>query len=440
MRIKYLVLMFWSSLSLANAQEVWNFNKCVQYALEHNINVKQTELSLENKKLMEAQAKNNRLPSLNANLSEYLNFGKTLGPDNVYYDINSSSLSGSLNASMIIWNNSRMSKLLEQQALAVQADEALLQKVQNDISLNVASVFLDVVLAGKLLEVAKEQIEITKAQLAQTQTLIDGGKVAESKIYEIQAQLASEELEIVSRANNLRLTYLSLYQILNVEDGVSFKIEVPDFSKLMILEPEQSNSIYNSALTFLPEIKQAQIDIEVAKQDIKISRSGRFPSLGLGASYNNQYNDYSGANTTKLNLAEQLRSNQRYGFGVQLSIPIFNQFNYRTQMRQAEINVKNQELNLENQKLGLRNTIDRARLDAKAAFDTYKANQRALEAFKKNFGFMQERFNMQLVTAVEYNTSKNQVQQAESRVQQAKYQYIFRLKILDFYKGLAVEL
>ncbi|MFV0346104.1 MAG: TolC family protein, partial [Bacteroidales bacterium] len=137
---------------------------------------------------------------------------------------------------------------------------------------------------------------------------------------------------------------------------------------------------------------------------------------------------------------DQLKSNQRYGFGVQLNIPIFSQFSNRTQMKQAEINVRNKELDLENQKLLLRNTIDRARTDAKAAYDTYNANEQALEAFEKNFGFMQERFNLQLVTAVEYNSSKNQVQQAESRVAQAKYQYIFRLKILDFYKGLPVEL
>lgn len=440
MRIKCLLFVLAASLSVANAQEAWDFNKCVEYALEHNINVQQTELSLENSKLMETQAKNNKLPSLSANLSEYLNFGKTLGPDNVYYDINSSSLSGSLSASMLIWNNSRLHNLLKQQTLVVQSNEELLKKVQNDISLNVASAFLDVVLAKELLGVSKEQIEITKGQLKQTQTLVDGGKEAESKIYEIKAQLASEQLEIVNRINNLRIAYLSLYQLLNLEDGVSFEIETPDFSNLMILEPEQTGNIYNSALSFLPEIKQAELDIESAKQDIKINRSSMYPTLGFGASYNNQYNDYSGTNTAKQSFGDQLKSNQRYGFGVQLNIPIFSQFSNRTQMKQAEINVRNKELDLENQKLLLRNTIDRARTDAKAAYDTYNANEQALEAFEKNFGFMQERFNLQLVTAVEYNSSKNQVQQAESRVAQAKYQYIFRLKILDFYKGLPVEL
>lgn len=440
MRIKCLLFVLVASLSVANAQEAWDFNKCVEYALEHNINVQQTELSLENSKLMETQAKNNKLPSLSANLSEYLNFGKTLGPDNVYYDINSSSLSGSLSASMLIWNNSRLHNLLKQQTLVVQSNEELLKKVQNDISLNVASAFLDVVLAKELLGVSKEQIEITKGQLKQTQTLVDGGKEAESKIYEIKAQLASEQLEIVNRINNLRIAYLSLYQLLNLEDGVSFEIETPDFSNLMILEPEQTGNIYNSALSFLPEIKQAELDIESAKQDIKINRSSMYPTLGFGASYNNQYNDYSGTNTAKQSFGDQLKSNQRYGFGVQLNIPIFSQFSNRTQMKQAEINVRNKELDLENQKLLLRNTIDRARTDAKAAYDTYNANEQALEAFEKNFGFMQERFNLQLVTAVEYNSSKNQVQQAESRVAQAKYQYIFRLKILDFYKGLPVEL
>lgn len=440
MRIKCLLFVLAASLSVANAQEAWDFNKCVEYALEHNINVQQTELSLENSKLMETQAKNNKLPSLSANLSEYLNFGKTLGPDNVYYDINSSSLSGSLSASMLIWNNSRLHNLLKQQTLVVQSNEELLKKVQNDISLNVASAFLDVVLAKELLGVSKEQIEITKGQLKQTQTLVDGGKEAESKIYEIKAQLASEQLEIVNRINNLRIAYLSLYQLLNLEDGVSFEIETPDFSNLMILEPEQTGNIYSSALSFLPEIKQAELDIESAKQDIKINRSSMYPTLGFGASYNNQYNDYSGTNTAKQSFGDQLKSNQRYGFGVQLNIPIFSQFSNRTQMKQAEINVRNKELDLENQKLLLRNTIDRARTDAKAAYDTYNANEQALEAFEKNFGFMQERFNLQLVTAVEYNSSKNQVQQAESRVAQAKYQYIFRLKILDFYKGLPVEL
>ncbi|MFV0484286.1 MAG: TolC family protein, partial [Bacteroidales bacterium] len=384
MRIKCLLFVLAASLSVANAQEAWDFNKCVEYALEHNINVQQTELSLENSKLMETQAKNNKLPSLSANLSEYLNFGKTLGPDNVYYDINSSSLSGSLSASMLIWNNSRLHNLLKQQTLVVQSNEELLKKVQNDISLNVASAFLDVVLAKELLGVSKEQIEITKGQLKQTQTLVDGGKEAESKIYEIKAQLASEQLEIVNRINNLRIAYLSLYQLLNLEDGVSFEIETPDFSNLMILEPEQTGNIYNSALSFLPEIKQAELDIESAKQDIKINRSSMYPTLGFGASYNNQYNDYSGTNTAKQSFGDQLKSNQRYGFGVQLNIPIFSQFSNRTQMKQAEINVRNKELDLENQKLLLRNTIDRARTDAKAAYDTYNANEQALEAFEKN--------------------------------------------------------
>lgn len=430
-------------LTSARAQESWSLLKCIDYALKNNIQIKQQVLNTQYYSNQLNQAKYNRLPNLNAGAQNQMSFGRTLGADNTYLDINSNSTSGSLNANVTLWNGFTLKNSVKQADMDLRATMEDLQKAKDDIMLNIAASYLEILFAEELLTVAEDLQKITQLQIDRTGKLVEAGSLAKGSLLEIEAQNAREELNVVNAQNRVQLAYLSLYQLLELPSTESFKIEKPTLPEVGAnLSIMNSMDIFKNAVQLKPSVKSAEFKLESAKQQLAIAKGNMLPSLTFGGNYYNFYNNkYMNYQTgSKIALSDQLKSNERYGFGFTLNIPIFNRYQARTGVNNSQIQVENTELQLQNTKNLLRKDIEQAYTNAIAAFKRYVANQKAVVSTQEAFRYTEEKFNVGMVNSVEYNQSKNNLSAAKSDLLQAKYEYIFRTKILDFYSGRTIEL
>ena len=439
----FLFLMLLScNLYIAKAQERWDLQRCINYAIEHNINIKQQQTSLQYYENQLKQSKNNRLPGVNGSLSNRFSLGRSLQSDNTYADYNSNVSSGGLNADVTLWNGSSLTRSIRMADFDLRAGLQDFQKAKDDIIMSVAASYLQILFDEELLQVAKDQMEVTKLQINRTKKLIESGVTARGSLLEIEAQLAREELNIVNQENMLNLDYLNLYQLLELSGTNHFKVVKPALPVISANRSLLSSVIvFENAINIRPEVKSAELKLESFKTQVDIARSNLYPSLSLGFNYNNFFNNkYRDMAGGKVPFSEQLGNNDTYGIGVSLNIPVFNKFQARTNIKNAELQVNSRELELQNTKNILRKEIEQAHSNAVAALNKYIAGTKVVESEEEAFRYMEEKFNAGLVNTVEYNQSKNNLTKASSELVQAKYDYIFRTKILDFYNGIPIEL
>ncbi|MDP3432130.1 MAG: TolC family protein [Bacteroidota bacterium] len=431
----------------AQAQQTWSLQKCIDYALENNIQIKQQALNSDYYNNQHKQAKFNRLPNLNASFQNNMNYGRTIGSDNTYLDINSNSTSGSLSTNVTLWNGFTLKNAIKMAEMDLRASLEEMQKAKDDIMLNIAASYLEILFADELLIVTEDLLKITQLQIDRTGKLVEAGSLAKGSLLEIEAQYAREELNVVNAQNRLQLAYLSLYQFLELPSTESFKIEkpvLPEISANMTML--NSMDVFKNAVQIRPAVKGAEFKLESARNQLLIAKGNLMPSLTFGGNYYNFYNNkYQypdppfgiGGNTP---FGKQLKSNERLGFGATLSIPIFNRYQAQTGVSNAQIQVENTELQLQSTKNLLRKDIEQAYTNALASFKRYVANQKAVVSSTEAFRYTEEKFNVGMINSVEYNQVKNNLTNAQSDLLQAKYEYIFRTKILDFYNGQPIDL
>ncbi|MFA5329207.1 MAG: TolC family protein [Prolixibacteraceae bacterium] len=428
--------------SSAQAQTTWSLQKCIDYALKNNIQIKQQDLNTKYYGNQVNQAKYNRLPNLNAGFQNNMNFGRTTGADNTYLNVNSNSTSGSLSTDITIWNGFTLNNSVKAAEFDLKASLADMEKAKSDMMLNVAASYLEILFADELVTVAQDLLKITQLQIDRTSKLVEAGSLAKGSLLEIEAQYAREELNIVNAQNRSQLAYLSLYQLLELPSTESFKIEVPVLPEIGAnVSMINSMDIFKTAVQLRPEVKSSEYKLESVKKQLLIAKGNMMPTLSFGGNYYNLYNNkYSDITGNKITFGDQIKSNERYGFGATLNIPIFNRYQGKTSVSNAQIQVENTELQLQSTKNLLRKDIEQAYTNALAAFKRYVANQKAVVSSKEAFRYTEEKFNVGMINSVEYNQSKNNLSTAQSDLLQAKYEYIFRTKILDFYNGLPIEL
>ena len=424
------------------AQETWDLRECINYALENNIQIQQQSINTDYNGNELQQAKNNRLPSLNGGLSNSFSFGRSLLGDNTYSNISSNTTSGSLSANLTLWNGFILKNSIDKADFDLKASLADLDKAKDDIMLYIAAAYLEILFSEELVQVAEDQMTVTKLQIDRTGKLVDAGSLAKGSLLEIEAQLANEELTLVNQQNSLQLAYLNLYQLLELPATEQFKIEKP---VLPIVKANgtllNSMEVFRNAVAVRPEVKSAEYRLGSYKEQVAIAKGNLYPTLTVGVDYYNSYNNkYQDFNGNKIPLDDQLKSNERYGAGVNLNIPIFNKGQARTQIKNAELQVINQKYELQSTKNTLRKDIEQAYTNALAALKKYIASNKAVESMQEAFRYTEEKFNVGMVNSVEYNQSKNNLAKAKSDLAQAKYDYIFRTKILDFYNGEQIEL
>ncbi len=425
------------SVATVKAQAPWDLQKCFDYAIENNLQIKRQVLNTEYYQNQVNQAKSDKLPNLNAQVGNDFSFGRTLTfPENTYVNANSTSLSGGVSSNLTVFNGMRLSNLVQKSKLDLQATLYELDKTKDDIMLLIAAEYLQILFAEEVLLVDSANLEVTKQQLERSRQLVNAGSLARGAMLEIEAQLAREELQLVNDQNSLQLAYLNLYQFLDLPMAESFKIEKPSLPEIQAnVTMMNAFDVFNNAINVRPEIKAAQLRVESAMKELEIAKGSRYPSLSFGAYYNNIFN-----NKDSRGFNEQIQNNGRSSLGLTLSIPIFNRFQVKNSISNSQIQISDYEYQLQIARNVLRKDIELVYTNALAALNRYISTQKAVTSMKEAFRYTEEKFNVGMINSVEYNQSKNNLATAQSDLIQAKYEYIFRTKILDFYNGVPITL
>ncbi len=438
----FIGVLFVVSATSSKAQNTWDLQKCIDYAIDNNIQIKQQGLSSKYGETQVKQAKNNKLPNLNAQLSNDFSFGRSLTYDNTYDNINSASVNGGMGANFTISNGLTLSNIVKQRQLDLEATLYELQKTKDDIQLLIAGVFLEILFAEEVALVSEANIEVTKQQIERTSQLVEAGSLAKGSLYEIEAQLAREELQAVNDQNRIQLAYLDLYQLLELPISESFKIEKPSLPDLQAnLTMMNALDIFNNAVNIRPEIKAAQLRVKSALKQLEVAKGYLYPTLSLGANYYNQYNNqYKDVFGEKIDFGEQLKNNSRSSVGLSLNIPIFNRNQAKNNITNAELQITDYEYRLQSQRNVLRKDLEQVYTNALASLNRYLSSEKAVHSMTEAFRYTEEKFNVGMINSVDYNINKSQLTNAQSELLQAKYEYIFRTKILDFYNGVPITL
>jgi outer membrane protein len=440
--VLFSAVLFFAGSMHVGAQNVWSLQKCIDYALENNIQLKQQQLNTQYSENQVSQAKSNRLPNLNAQIGNDNSFGRSLTYLNTYKNVNSSSINGGASTNFTIFNGFQLTNTIEKQELNLQATLKDLQKAKDDMMLNIAGMYLQILFAEELVLVDEAQMEVTKQQLSRTTQLVEAGSLAKGAQLEIEAQLAREELQMVNDKNNMQLSYLGLYQMLELPIAESFKIEKPVLPEIKAnLTMTNSIDVFNNAMNARPEIQAAQLRVKSAEKDLAIAKGNYYPNLSFNANYYNLYNNkYTDINGNDIAFGDQLKNNGRSSLGITLGIPIFNRFQVKNGVSNAELQIQDYQYRLQTSSNTLRKEIEQAYTNALAALNRYMSTEKAVESMQEAFRYVEEKFNVGMVNSVDYNLQKNQLTSAQSQLLQAKYEFIFRTKILDFYNGIPIEL
>lgn len=440
-KILFVVTVLISSVTFS--QKKWTLKQCVDHALKNNITIKQNRLNIGVAEANVKNAKGNFLPDLNASTGGSLSFNPiTSLPAGYSRTGTSSRFSGNfgLNSGITLYAGGRNKNSLKQAELDVQNSKLNLSIIENDISLNVVNSYLNVLFAKENLSVAKTQAAISKTQIERAQAQFDAGAIPKADLFNVQSTATNDAQSVVIQENNLNINLLRLAQLLQVPyegfDVESIQVDAPSAALLY----GSSNIVYEKALSFRPEIERAKLDIENSKIGVDIAKSAYLPTITASASAGMSYGYGLGDSNNQLNYAllRQLNNSFNYGAGFNVSIPIFNGFKNDASVERAKIQQDISEVALENQKLQLQQTIEQAYLDAKLSAKTYEAAQASLEAQKEAFKNAQASLDYGAMTLFDFDQVRNRLVNAQGAMIRAKYDYVFRTKVLKFFFGESI--
>ena len=454
-----------------NAQEIWDWQKCIDYAIQNNIQLKQSDLNIQSGEVILKQNKMNYSPSINGssnyNLSVGNNYNFFTAEYNkavVHYQDYGLNISQPIFEGLVVSNNVKKSKL-DLQALKLDQET-----LKNNIQLQILTAFLNIMNANEQYNQAINQKDNTKEQIERTKALIDAGAAAERSLIDIEVQMTSEDLSVSQIKNQLDLAYLNLRTILQLDPNKNITIKIPELpGKLEMENLTDANSIYKTALGLRPEIKSSQLKTESSKKQISVAKGNYSPTLNLVGNTNTFFSSQSkntsqiltGNNTavgfvegtfqrvlipetqtvqSKNAYTKQIKQNFNYAVGLSLAVPIFNKYQVQTAVKQAKLQYQNAIYTQKQTELELYNTIQQAYLKAMASVENYKAAEKNYNASKKSYDFAVDRLDAGSINQLEVNLAKTNLSIAESRWTQAKYEYLFNSKLLDFYQGKKIEL
>ena len=434
MKIKLTIFTLLIGISSFSQTKKWSLMECVTHAIENNISVKQGENTLLLNEQDIKAAKGNFLPSFGASVSQNLSFGQTELFPGQFIDRTSYSAGFSLGLSQTVFNGFRNTYFAKQAQLTKETNELELNRIRDDISLNVANSYLNILFNKERLDVAKAQYEFSLKQLEQIQQLVDSGVQPRADIYDAEATLSNDAQAVTVAQNNYNLALLSMSQLLQVQfegfDVEVIEIDTPS-AELMYSDIKP---ILNYVLTNRNEIKVAEKNIENAELNIEISKGGYYPSVS--ASYGFGTNAFfTNLTDTEASFFNQLNDNKGHSIGLNLSIPIFSRFQNKTSVAKSKIQVENSKLRLEQAKLDLESIIQRAFTDAQAALKTYVAAQKSLASQQLAFDNAKDRYDLGNMNAFDLEQVRIRLINAQSSLINAKYDFVFKTKVLDFYLG-----
>lgn len=462
--MRVLVFVYFILFSLIIKAQAWDLPQCIDYALKHNITLKQAALNSEINKNNTLQSKAAILPSINAGAQHNYNFGQTIDRfTNTFANTQVLSQNFYLSSSVVLWSGLNQYNTIKANQYNYLSSEENVKQLANDLSLNVANAYISVIFGEELLKISQKQFDITNEQLVRTQKLVNAGAVAKSIEYDIKAQLANEQVNVTSAENNLTLSLLNLRQLMNLDSAGNFSvvrtnIEVADNPILADVQ-----FIYELGLKTQPSIKRGEYSILSAEKYLAASRGRISPTLtfnaSLGTGTSGLAKDVLGVNftgyqlsgitsagdsvysptteliTRKTSFADQFKNNANKIVGFTLNIPIFNGLQTYTSVKNAKINALNARFSQDLAEQNLYKTISQAYVSAKASLNKYAATKLSVDAANESFKYAQQKFDAGVISAFDFSTAKNRLFAAESNLLQAKYDYIFKLKVLDYYQG-----
>jgi len=475
-KILAISLLFVSHLSFSQeaTTKVWTLRELIDQAIANNLTVKRSTYGVESSQVDLLQSKMTMLPTLNASGNYGLSWGRTIDPTtNVFTENEIANSNLSANSSLLLWNGFRLFYNLKQSATDLEAANADLIKARNDVILNVITLYLNVVFNKELLAVAQFQVKSTQEQLERTKKLSDAGSVPRGDVLNLDAQLATNELNVIQRENALNLSLLQLKQALQLPASNPMDVEIPQVNvEDVSLLNKSAEEIFDIAMSAMPEIKGAELRKLSADYGFRSSRGNLYPRIGINGSLSTVYSDQrqqffsdggtaissrqigyvQGSNSPVFTditsptgvfmvpaIMDQYRDNRGRSLGLNVQVPLFNGFSTRSNMQRAVINRELANITLMETKNTLRQTVETAYNNAIAAIKTYQSTDRQVKAQDEAFRMTQQRYNLGAVNFVDYQVSQNNLFQAQSDLLRSKYDFIFRKKVLDFYQGLPLE-
>ncbi|MDR0750280.1 MAG: TolC family protein [Tannerellaceae bacterium] len=430
----------------------WTLEECIQYAIEHNINIQRLKVQRKVAEVQQNTAQNSRLPDLNAAIIQDWSFGRS----QTYPDLDESLSKTGLGASSSIpvFTGFRIPNEIARTKLELEAATQNLEKAKDNLSIHITSLFLQVLFNRELVTINEEHLTLTQTQLRKTALLNEAGSVPAINLYDMEAQLAKDKVAVIEAQNNLELALLDLAQVLELERESRFDVKAPPLSEKLIEDmfrkTQPTQLIFENAVSSKPVVKEQEYRIASAGKALKVAQAGYMPNLSLvfegGTGYLYKYNakDIINPATNQLikaneSFGDQLKNNDYMLIGLRLSIPVFNRFETRNKVRLARLDMQDRQLMLEDIKKTLYKEIQTAHKNAVAAHEKYKASNDAVKFTSESFRHAQLRYEQAKLTPFEYDEVKTRLLQSQSEQIQAKYDYILRTKILDFYNGVPIK-
>lgn len=464
MKIAKIVLFLLGAPVLIHAQNQWNLQQCVDYALKNNILLKQAEINNQISKNNSTQAKANILPTLNGGAAHTYNFGRTVDRfTNTFANTQVLSQNLFISSNLVLWSGLAQYNNIKASEYAYKAGAENIKQQQNDLSLNVATAYINAIYCDELLLIAKNQFDITKQQYDRTLKLADVGTVAKSAVSDIKAQVANEEVNVTNADNNYQIAMLTLKQLMNL-DSVDINIVKPDIEvQSENLLSNSVHNIYETALKNQPSIKSAEYNLMMAKKSLAAAKGRISPTISLNGSVGTGYSglakdikgvNITGADTTGITTGgqyvltptyqtimadkpfmDQYKDNVNKSIGLTLSIPLYNGLQTYTSVKNAKLNALNAKYTQDLAEQNLYKTIAQAYANARAALNKYVASKASVEASEQSFNYAQQKFNVGAISSFDFNSAKTRLVNAQSSLLQSKYDYLFKLKVLDYYMG-----
>jgi outer membrane protein len=487
LKTKIITLFFFTFISVLNvaAQDKWDLRRCVEYAMANNISIKQADIDSRTFKLTLEQSKWAQFGTANGSTSVGLNFGRSIDPtNNIYVDQQGLSQQYSLQVGITLFNWFALRRARESNKFSYDAQVVNIDKIKNDITLNVANAYLMALLAKEQVTLAKTKLELTKHQLENTRKLVDAGSVPELNAAELEVQFATDTAAVITAQETYDIDNLQLKAILNLDAAAAFDLDTPPVETIPIepISSLQPDIVYSIAVGTFPQQKMNDLRISAAEKYVDYSRGRLYPTLSVyGALGTNFFNDlrainvvYSGYQPTPglpyaldtvnggkyivynnpghvvysgqpfykawTGYGNQLTNNFGQQVGLQLNVPIFNGNSARTNYKKAQLNVASARLTKDNDLLNLKQGVYQAYYNAVASLEKFEANKKAVTVAEKSFDLATKRYNIGMLNTIDYLTNQNNLFAARINTLIAQYDFVFRMKVLEYYKGLGIKL
>jgi len=427
----------------------WTLEECVRYALDNNITIKLSELDVKNAVIDKRGALGGYLPAVNGSASHSWNIGLNVNPvTNIATTQTTQYSSLGVNAGVDIYKGLQNQNAYRRAKLSIIASQYQLLKMQEDISLNVANAFLEILFNKENLKVKKEQLAIDEKRYKRSEEMVNAGTIPRGDLFDLKATVATDQQAIIVAENSLLISKLSLAQLLQLKEFADFDViddtDAKDENNIMAQTPVD---IYNKAKETRTELKLAQTNLEIAEKNVAIAKGTYQPTLrgfysfGTSASYSDRIGTDENGNLINIAPApvlDQFSDNKGHTFGFQLDVPIFNGFSAKNNVERNKVSLERSKIDLEQKSLDLQRNVYTAFTDAKGALNAYESSTVTLEARQQSYNYAKEKYDVGLMNSFDFTQAQTLLTNAQSDVIRTKYDYMFKIKILEFYFGIPI--